>query len=78
MSRVLLSKTLDPVLGVFTGVFAYYLYENNPRTAPPQEDRLVELLRWKWAKRGRDEGSRSAQDETVDWQAIVQEASKKE
>lgn len=42
---------LDPVLGVFTGVLAYYLYENNPRTAPPPDQKLESLVRWKMAKR---------------------------
>ena len=41
---------LDPLLGVFTGVLAFYLHENNPRTAPPSDQRLVELMRWKLAK----------------------------
>jgi non-classical export protein 1 len=40
-------RGLDPLLGVFTGVLAYYLAETNPRTAPPPEDTLRELLRWK-------------------------------
>ncbi|KAF8511381.1 hypothetical protein JB92DRAFT_2934848 [Gautieria morchelliformis] len=43
----LLSRTLDPLLGVFTGVLAFYLAETNPRTAPPPDDTLKELLRWK-------------------------------
>ncbi|TDL21478.1 hypothetical protein BD410DRAFT_804150 [Rickenella mellea] len=64
---VLLSRTLDPVLGVFTGVFAYYLCENNPRTAPQADHKLAELLKWKWEKwqnlrhnRLRAEGERAA------------------
>ncbi|KAJ3725869.1 hypothetical protein C8R42DRAFT_574867, partial [Lentinula raphanica] len=43
--------TLDPLLGVFTGFLAYYLHENHPRTALPQEQRLAELVRWKWLER---------------------------
>ncbi|KII88400.1 hypothetical protein PLICRDRAFT_175994 [Plicaturopsis crispa FD-325 SS-3] len=50
MPPVLLSRTLDPLLGVFTGVFAYYLYETNPRTALPPDQRLVELSRWKYSR----------------------------
>ncbi|KAF9464771.1 hypothetical protein BDZ94DRAFT_1216083 [Collybia nuda] len=46
---VLLSRTLDPALGVFTGVFAFYLYETHPRTALPSEERLETLIRWKWS-----------------------------
>ncbi|KAJ3989409.1 hypothetical protein F5890DRAFT_1451905 [Lentinula detonsa] len=46
----ILYRGLDPVLGVFTGFLAYYLHENHPRTALPQEQRLIELIRWKWSK----------------------------
>ncbi|XAO24982.1 hypothetical protein I312_103791 [Cryptococcus bacillisporus CA1280] len=42
----LLSRTLDPLLAVFTGLFAFYLNQNNPRTAPPPGHTLQELLRW--------------------------------
>ncbi|KAG6898361.1 hypothetical protein C0992_009036 [Termitomyces sp. T32_za158] len=47
---VLLSRSLDPLLGIFTGVFAYYLHETHPRTALSPEERLSALLRWKWAQ----------------------------
>ncbi|KAG1803772.1 uncharacterized protein HD556DRAFT_1437523 [Suillus plorans] len=47
---VLLSRGLDPVLGIFTGFFAYYLHETHPRTAPPPDKRLAALVQWKWAK----------------------------
>ncbi|KAH9966765.1 hypothetical protein BC827DRAFT_1264688 [Russula dissimulans] len=50
MSPVLLSRTLDPLLGIFTGAFAYYLYETNPRTAPASEQKLDNLVRWKIEK----------------------------
>ncbi|WVO22514.1 uncharacterized protein IAS62_003844 [Cryptococcus decagattii] len=46
----LLSRTLDPLLAVFTGLFAFYLNQNNPRTAPPPGHTLQELLIWKWAE----------------------------
>ncbi|TDL21476.1 hypothetical protein BD410DRAFT_724284, partial [Rickenella mellea] len=66
-------KTLDPVLGVFTGVFAYYLYENNPRTAPPADHKLAELVKWKrekWQKQRHDrlraEHERASRADTVD------------
>ncbi len=45
-----LSSTLDPLLGIFTGTLAYYLYETNPRTAPPPEQKLDSLVRWKYVK----------------------------
>ncbi|KAG1754661.1 hypothetical protein EDB19DRAFT_1667570 [Suillus lakei] len=40
---VLLSRGLDPVLGIFTGCFAYYLHETHPRTAPPPDKQLGAL-----------------------------------
>jgi len=45
-----LCSGLDPLLGVFTGILAYYLYETNPRTAPPADQRLKELAWWKLSK----------------------------
>ncbi|THU87267.1 hypothetical protein K435DRAFT_866319 [Dendrothele bispora CBS 962.96] len=57
MPPVLLSRTLDTFLGVFTGVLAYYLYETHPRTALPREETLLELIRWKMEK-GRQERER--------------------
>ena len=41
-------RGLDPLLGVFTGFLAYYLHENHPRTALQPEEKLSELLRWKY------------------------------
>ncbi|KAL0581538.1 hypothetical protein V5O48_000467 [Marasmius crinis-equi] len=46
----LLSRGLDPVLGVFSGVLAYYLYETHPRTALPHDQTLRELIKWKWSQ----------------------------
>ena len=43
----LLRRTLDPALGVFTGVLAFYLRQTNPRTAPPPEETLPALVSWK-------------------------------
>lgn len=44
----LLSRTLDPLLGIFTGLLAYHLHETNPRSAPPAGHTLRELISWKW------------------------------
>lgn len=55
-------SAIDPFLGIFTGVFAYYLYENNPRTAPAQRECLMELVRWKREKTRQEEGERFKQD----------------
>ena len=43
-------RPLDTLLGVFSGILAYYLNETHPRTARPPEQQLLPLLRWKWAK----------------------------
>ncbi|KAF8597666.1 hypothetical protein BDV93DRAFT_527256 [Ceratobasidium sp. AG-I] len=43
----LISKYLDPILGIATGVLAYHLHETNPRTAPPEGQDLRSLIRWK-------------------------------
>jgi Non-classical export protein 1 len=40
-------SVFDPILGVFTGVLAYYLYENHPRTNLPPDQRLTSLIMWK-------------------------------
>ncbi len=64
-------RSLDPLLGVFTGVFAYYLYENNPRTAPPQQDRLQELITWKRAKWTREQEEKLKKEEDIDWKALA-------
>ncbi|SCV74354.1 BQ2448_6786 [Microbotryum intermedium] len=41
----LVSKTIDPFLGIFSGVWAYYVYES--RLERPSEHSLLSLLRWK-------------------------------
>lgn len=46
----LFGRSLDPILGVCTGIFAFYLNQTNPRTAPPPGDTLPELFSWKRAK----------------------------
>ncbi|KAI6109495.1 hypothetical protein F5141DRAFT_1027032 [Pisolithus sp. B1] len=38
---VLLSRGVDPLLGIFTGCLAYYLYETNPRTSLPADQHLA-------------------------------------
>lgn len=56
----LLSRTLDPLLGVFTGFLAYYLHETNPRTAPPPGHTLRDLLSWQWGESARRRDERNA------------------
>ena len=73
-----LVRTIDPLLGVFTGVFAFYLYETNPRTAPPERERLVELVKWKMDKRNKEMEAKTKKDETeIDWKALASEGNKK-
>jgi len=66
----LLSRTLDPVLGVFTGVLAYYLHESHPRTAPPEGSRLVDLLRWKFDPNKGTNPARDAKSIQLDLQRM--------
>ncbi|KAI0636963.1 hypothetical protein C8Q77DRAFT_1095356 [Trametes polyzona] len=77
MPPPLLSRTLDPILGVFTGVLAYYLYESHPRTAMPEELKLKSLLRWKYTRWQQERERKllgSGEDPVVDWQAIAASA----
>jgi hypothetical protein len=46
----LLSRGLDPILGVMTGLLAFRISERNPRTAPAEGESLGELAQWKWNK----------------------------
>ncbi|SGY44177.1 BQ5605_C001g00125 [Microbotryum silenes-dioicae] len=41
----LVSKTMDPLLGIFSGIWAYYVYES--RLERPSDHSLPSLLRWK-------------------------------
>ncbi|KAL1406215.1 hypothetical protein Q8F55_007906 [Vanrija albida] len=63
---VLLSRTLDPVLGIFTGFLAYYLHETNPRTAPPPGHTLKDLLAWQWGVSAAQRDQRNAAAEATD------------
>lgn len=72
----LLSRTLDPLLGVFTGFLAYYLHETNPRTAPPQGHTLKELVQWQAAdneRRREAQAAASAATETAELEAVRRE-----
>ncbi|KAI0054151.1 hypothetical protein FA95DRAFT_1530199 [Auriscalpium vulgare] len=74
MAPVLLSRTLDPLLGLFTGVLAYYLSETNPRTALEPEQRLVPLIQWKLDKSRRLRDEKDSQEAgSVEWKALVKE-----
>ncbi|KAI0256799.1 hypothetical protein BJV78DRAFT_1278431 [Lactifluus subvellereus] len=79
MPPVLLSRTLDPLLGIFTGAFAYYLYETNPRTAPIPEQKLDSLVRWKIEKYNSSRAKRdsTAASSDADWSKLLAEAKDK-
>jgi hypothetical protein len=77
----LLSRTLDPLLGVFTGFLAYYLHETNPRTAPPPGHSLRDLLGWQWDRTQQHRAQRAvavAAVETSGEDAAVLEAVRRE
>ncbi|KIJ46136.1 hypothetical protein M422DRAFT_778503 [Sphaerobolus stellatus SS14] len=61
----LLSKTLDPLLGIFTGALAFYLNQTNPRTAPPSGETLPELLRWKRDKMRKEQAAKDVPIDVV-------------
>ena len=77
MPRVyLLSRTLDPILGVFTGLLAYHLHETNPRSAPPPGHTLQELARWQWSEIRRSREMREAASEVgegEEWERMKRE-----
>ncbi|KAF9651428.1 hypothetical protein BDM02DRAFT_3110470 [Thelephora ganbajun] len=74
----LLSRTLDPLLGIFTGVFAYYLAENHPRTGFAPEERLRPLVQWKWAQyRVRRNQQLESLEANVDWTGLSPEEGKR-
>lgn len=79
MPPVLLSRGLDPLLGVFTGVLAYYLYESHPRNAVPPDERLSALIKWKYTKwhNEREQRLMSGDNAEVDLQALVAEVDQK-
>ncbi|KAL7421033.1 hypothetical protein Q5752_003917 [Cryptotrichosporon argae] len=72
----LLSRALDPLLGVFTGLLAYHLHETNPRSAPAPGHTLRELAVWHWAVRGDARRVREADAEREaggEWDSVRRE-----
>jgi hypothetical protein len=61
----LLSRTLDPVLAVFTGLFAYHLSENNPRSNIQPGHTLRELIPWQWNQWRAERRAREIRQETT-------------
>lgn len=74
----LLSRTLDPLLGLFTGLLAFHLHETNPRSAPPAGHTLRELIEWKWttsreARAVREAAEASANGVNEEWEKVRRE-----
>jgi hypothetical protein len=70
-------RTLDPFLGLFTGVLAYKLWENNPRSQVEPDQRLSALIQWKLEKSRAERDEKMRQDELQhqhEWKSIVVEA----
>ncbi|WVF65362.1 hypothetical protein IAT40_000089 [Kwoniella sp. CBS 6097] len=62
----LLSRTLDPLLGIFTGILAFHLNETNPRSAPAEGHTLRELVSWKWSESRRLREIRDRQHDALE------------
>lgn len=79
MSPVLLSRALDPLMGIFTGALAFYLYEINPRTAPEPEQKLENLVRWKIEKYQASRAKRDSEGASSDaeWSKLFAQAKDK-
>lgn len=69
----LLSRTLDPLLGVFTGLLAFHLHETNPRSAPPAGHTLSELIQWKWNDAKARRELREAGEGDLAWESVQKE-----
>ncbi|ORX39283.1 hypothetical protein BD324DRAFT_619127 [Kockovaella imperatae] len=71
MPRVyLLSRTLDPLFGVFSGLLAYHLSESHPRSNIPPGHTLRELVpwqfnRWRAARHAGSEGEEEMFERTL-------------
>ncbi|OCH92236.1 hypothetical protein OBBRIDRAFT_791470 [Obba rivulosa] len=79
MPPVLLSRGLDPLLGVFTGVLAYYLYESHPRNEVPPDERLTALIKWKYTKwrNEREQRLTTGNTDEIDLRALAAEVEEK-
>lgn len=63
-------RALDPLLGIFTGVLAFQLRQSNPKTAPPEDERLDYLVKWKYAQWKEKKQQRETADDTELWEAL--------
>ena len=69
----LLSRALDPILGIFTGILAYQLHENNPRSAPAPGHTLRELVGWRWSEQTRARQAKEGAEDLgqAEWEAMA-------
>ncbi|KAH8116776.1 hypothetical protein DFH11DRAFT_1131624 [Phellopilus nigrolimitatus] len=74
----LLSRSLDPILGVFTGVLAFYMHETNPRTAPPSDESLLALAQWKREKWNRARVEKEEAESEAQFRRTVEELVKED
>ncbi|GAA5841593.1 hypothetical protein JCM5353_003675 [Sporobolomyces roseus] len=79
-SRIyLISKTGDVLLGLGTGVFAYYLYEKKLNRS--SQDTLIGMVRWKMDQREQrnrwKEGGKEGREE-IGWEELSKEIGKEE
>jgi hypothetical protein len=65
---------IDPLLGVFTGVLAFQLRQNNPNTAPPNDEGLESLLKWKIAQWQEQKKRREMANDAELWAALKTDA----
>ena len=65
-------RAFDPVLGIVSGVWAYYLYEN--RANRPAGHTLPELVQRKWSMRSAKKDADRLEDEG--WKELEAEVSK--
>ncbi|KAG8806983.1 hypothetical protein FRC18_005813, partial [Serendipita sp. 400] len=63
----------DPLLGIFTGVVAFQLRQNNPETAPPSNERLDYLVRWKYNQWLESRRKQQDASESEFWTALKNE-----
>lgn len=71
----LLGRFLDPLLGVFTGVLAFQLRQNDVRYAPPEEERLSSLVRWKYNQWREHRAKQSEINDDEVWTAALKSVS---
>lgn len=67
-------RFVDPLLGVFTGVLAFHLRQNDPKTAPPDDERLDSLLKWKYIQWKEKKRQREMAEDAELWASLPQES----